>query len=241
MASSRRRSTASFERPGSEGDRLPLTVFRAPALRENALTDAAGKALVGTTDGEGRFHFEGLPSGNAQVTANLEGYYYKPRIDKELLSRHAEGLIGLSGCLASEVPEMIIKDQPDRARAAIDWFKQVLGPENFYLELQNHGIPEQAKVNRSLIPWAKEFGLKCVASNDVHYVERGHWRAHDCLICIGTQSQLTDSKRMRYQPEQFYLRSGDEMKALFHEVPDAVLNTVEIGRASCRERVSSPV
>ena len=162
------------------------------------------------------------------TAANLEGYYYKPRIDKELLARHAEGLIGLSGCLASEVPEMILKDNPDKARAAIDWFKQVLGPENFYLELQNHGIPEQAKVNRSLIPWAKEFGLKCVASNDVHYVERGNWKAHDCLICIGTQAQISDSKRMRYQPEQFFLRSADEMKALFAEVPEAVLNTCEV-------------
>ena len=162
------------------------------------------------------------------TAANLEGYYYKPRIDKELLSRHAEGLIGLSGCLASEIPEMILKDQPDRARSAIDWFKQILGPEHFYLELQNHGIAEQAKVNRSLIPWAKEFGLKCVASNDVHYVERGNWKAHDCLICIGTQALLADSKRMRYQPEQFFLRSPEEMKALFSEVPEAVLNTMEV-------------
>ena len=142
------------------------------------------------------------------TAANLEGFYYKPRIDKELLARHAEGLIGLSGCLASEVPEMILKDQPARARAAIDWFKQVLGPENFYLELQNHGIPEQAKVNKHLIPWAKEFGLKCVATNDVHYVEKNHSHAHDCLVCIGTQSLLSDPKRMSagYVPEQFYLR-----------------------------------
>src|SRR5919112_608353 len=108
---------------------------------------------------------------------------------------------------------------------AIDWFKQVLGPENFYLELQNHGIPEQAKVNKHLIPWAKEFGLKLVATNDVHYVERGHSHAHDCLICIGTQSQLSDTKRMRYVPEQFYLRSQEEMEALFAEIPEAIANT----------------
>ncbi|MCX6927927.1 MAG: PHP domain-containing protein, partial [Verrucomicrobia bacterium] len=102
------------------------------------------------------------------TAAHLEGYYYKPRIDKELLAAHKEGLIALSGCLASEIPECIHKDQLPRAREAIDWFKQTLGAENFYLELQNHGLPEQAKVNRHLIPWAKEFGLKLVATNDVH-------------------------------------------------------------------------
>src|SRR5436853_327531 len=160
--------------------------------------------------------------------AHLKGYYYKPRIDKEILMQHKEGLLALSGCLASEIPEAINHDQLDHAREAIDWFKQVLGPENFYLELQNHGIPEQAKVNRHLIPWAKEFGLKLVATNDVHYVEQRHSHAHDALICIGTQSLLNDTKRMRYVPEQFYLRSANEMKALFNEVPDAVQNTLEV-------------
>src|SRR3989440_5276460 len=162
------------------------------------------------------------------TAAHLEGYYYKPRIDKELLATHKEGLIALSGCLASEIPEWIQKDQLPKAREAIDWFKQTLGPENFYLELQNHNIPEQAKVNSHLIPWAKEFGLKLVATNDVHYLEQGHSHAHDCLICIGTQSQLAETKRMRYVQEQFFLRSADEMKALFHEVPDAVKNTLEV-------------
>ena len=162
------------------------------------------------------------------TSAHLEGYYYKPRIDKEILAAHGQGLIGLSGCLASEIPEAILKDDLKRARNTIDFFKQTFGPGNFYLELQNHGIPEQAKVNRQLIPWAKEFGLKCVATNDVHYVQKDHSRAHDCLICIGTQSQLSDAKRMRYQQEQFFLRSAQEMKHLFAEVPEAVLNTVEV-------------
>src|SRR6185503_18371863 len=160
--------------------------------------------------------------------AHLKGFYYKPRIDKEILAERKEGLIALSGCLASEIPEAILKDDLAKARDAIDWFKQTLGAENFYLELQNHGIPEQAKVNKFLIPWAKEFGLKCVATNDVHYIERKHWHAHDCLICIGTQSLLADTKRMRYVQEQFYLRSAEEMKALFAEVPDAVQNTLEV-------------
>ncbi|HEX3988725.1 MAG TPA: DNA polymerase III subunit alpha [Verrucomicrobiae bacterium] len=160
--------------------------------------------------------------------AHLEGYYYKPRIDKELLAAHKEGLIAMSGCLASEIPELILRDQLDKARETIDWFKQTLGPDNFYLELQNHGIAEQAKVNRHLIPWAAEFGLKLVATNDVHYVEKEHSHAHDCLICIGTQTLLSDTKRMRYQPQQFYLRSAEEMKARFSEVPEAIKNTLEV-------------
>src|ERR1035441_9390005 len=160
--------------------------------------------------------------------AHLEGYYYKPRIDKEALAAHKDGLIALSGCLASEIPEWIQKDQLPKARETIDWFKQTLGAENFYLELQNHGLPEQAKVNRHLIPWAKEFGLKLVATNDVHYIEKSHSHAHDCLICIGTQTQLTDTKRMKYAEQQFYLRSAEEMRARFAEVPDAVQNTLEV-------------
>ena len=162
------------------------------------------------------------------TAAHLEGYYYKPRIDKELLAAHKEGLIALSGCVAGEIPELIQRDQLPRAREVIDWFKQTLGAENFYLELQNHGLLEQVKVNRQLIPWAKEFGLKLVATNDVHYVEKNHAHAHDCLICIGTQTQLTDTKRMKYANQQFYLRSAEEMKARFAEVPEAVQNTLEV-------------
>jgi DNA polymerase-3 subunit alpha len=162
------------------------------------------------------------------TAAHLDGYYYKPRIDKEILAKYHEGLIALSGCLAGEIPDLIAKDQLDKARATVDWFKQTLGAENFYLELQNHGIAEQAKVNRHLIQWAKEFGLKSVATNDVHYIEKSHSHAHDCLICIGTQTQLADTKRMRYEPEQFYLRSAEEMKARFADTPEAIQNTLEV-------------
>ena len=162
------------------------------------------------------------------TAAHLEGFYYKPRIDKELLEAHHEGLIAFSGCLASEIPQAIMRDEPDRAREALDWFKQLLGPDRFFLELQNHGIHEQAKVNAQLIPWAKEFGVQLVATNDVHYIERAHSHAHDALICIGTQSHLDTPNRMSYVPEQFYLRSADEMAALFSEAPEAVKNTVAI-------------
>src|SRR5215472_8849252 len=162
--------------------------------------------------------------------AHLKGYYYKPRIDKEILAAHKDGLVAMSGCLASEIPDLILKDQIDKARDTVDWFKQTLGAENFFLELQNHGIAEQAKVNRHLIHWSKEFGLKLVATNDVHYVKKGDSHAHDCLVCIGTQDLLSNPKRMSagYVPEQFYLRSVQEMKARFAEAAEAVTNTVEV-------------
>ncbi len=162
------------------------------------------------------------------TAAHFDGYYYKPRIDKELLAQHSEGLIAMSGCLASEIPSLILHDQIDRARDAVDWFKQTLGPENFFLELQNHQLPEQFKVNKQLLAWAKEFGLKCVATNDVHYIQRDHSFAHDVLVCIGTQTTINDPKKLSYAKEQFYLRSAEEMAALFHEVPEAVKNTLEV-------------
>ena len=162
------------------------------------------------------------------TAAHLEGYYYKPRIDKEILAAHKDGLIAMSGCLASEIPDLITKDQLDKARETVDWFKQTLGVDNFFLELQNHGIAEQAKVNRHLIKWSKDFGLKLVATNDVHYIEKSHSHAHDCLICIGTQTQLADTKRMKYEPEQFYLRTAQEMKSRFADTPEAVKNTLEV-------------
>src|SRR5215469_8692718 len=164
------------------------------------------------------------------TSAHVDGYYYKPRIDKEILAQHHEGLIALSGCLASEVPDLIMKDQINKARDAVDWFKQTLGADNYFLELQNHGIPEQAKVNQHLIQFARDFGLKLVATNDVHYVEKNHSHAHDCLVCIGTQDLLSNPKRMGagYVPEQFYLRSADEMKARFSEAPEAVKTTLEV-------------
>jgi len=162
--------------------------------------------------------------------AHVDGYYYKPRVDKEILAKYHQGLIVTSGCLASEVSDLIVKDQITKARDTVDWFKQVFGAENYFLELQNHGIPEQARVNRHLLQFAKDFGLKLVATNDVHYIEKGHSHAHDCLVCIGTQDLLSNPKRMGagYAPEQFYLRSAEEMKARFAEVPEAVTNTLEV-------------
>ena len=203
-------------------------VYVAPGSRTDRKSSGGGKDVYNhlvllAQDEEGYRNLVRLVT-----AAHLEGFYYKPRIDKELLAAHKTGLIALSGCLKGEIPERIQRDELNKARESIDWFKQVFGPSNFYLELQNHRLTEQAKVNRQLIPWAKEFGLKLVATNDVHYVEKSHSHAHDCLICIGTQTTLEDTKRMRYAPEQFYLRSAEEMNALFSEVPEAIANTLEV-------------
>jgi DNA polymerase-3 subunit alpha len=155
------------------------------------------------------------------TAAHIEGYYYKPRIDKEILAQHSEGLIALSGCLASEIPDMILRDDLAKARDAIDWFKQTMGPDSFLPRTSEPRHSRTGKGEQAPAAWSKEFGLKCVATNDVHYVEKSHSHAHDCLICIGTQALLTDTKRMRYQTEQFFLRSEQEMKAIFADTPDA--------------------
>ena len=211
-------------------------VYVAPGSRHEKKSGARGK--------EAYYHLVLLARDEAgyqnlvrlATAAQLEGYYYKPRIDKELLAQHSEGLICLSGCLASEIPRLIMAEELDKARDQIDWFKQTFGAENYYLELHNHGIAEQANVNRQLIPWAADMGLKLVATNDVHYVEKGDSHAHDSLICIGTQALLSDTNRMRYVQEQFYLRSAEEMAALFAEVPDAVRNSMEIA-AKCNVEI----
>ena len=122
--------------------------------------------------------------------AQMEGYYYKPRIDKEILEAYIVGLICLSGCLASEIPRLIMAEEFGKAKDQIDWFKQVFGADNYYLELQNHGISEQMTVNRQLIPWSKDMGLNLVATNDVHYVEKGHSHAHDSLTVSYTHLTL---------------------------------------------------
>ena len=163
--------------------------------------------------------------------AHLKGYYYKPRIDKDLLARHSAGLIAMSGCLASEIPDLIMKDQIDKAKAAVDWFKQTLGRKTFSSELQNHGIPEQAKVNRHLIHFWQGLRPETGRPPTMSITsKKSHSHAHDCLVCIGTQTMLSDPKRMSagYVPEQFFLRSADEMKARFAEVPEAVTNTLEV-------------
>jgi DNA polymerase-3 subunit alpha len=158
-----------------------------------------------------------------------EGFYRKPRIDKELLARHAAGIIGLSSCLKGEIPSAITADQAARAAAAAATFRDILGPRNFFLELQWHGIEDQRLVNRGLAPIARDLGLPLVATNDVHYLRHGDHVPHDVLLCIGTGRTVHDADRLRYHGDQFYLKTGDEMMQVFGgEFPEAIANTVRI-------------
>jgi DNA polymerase-3 subunit alpha len=159
----------------------------------------------------------------------LEGFYYKPRIDQELLKEHSEGLIALSACLQGKVPSLLLKDQEDKALEAARELASIMGPENFFIELQDAGIPEQHKINPGLIDIANRVGLGVVATNDCHFLLREQHEAHDALLCIQTGKTLQDTDRMRLQPELYY-KSGDEMAALFGEVPGAIENSLEIAR-----------
>ena len=157
-----------------------------------------------------------------------EGFYYKPRIDKELLSQHAEGLIGLSSCLKGEVATGLRTEQPRKATEAAASFRDILGPGNFFLEMQYQGIEEQRTVNTGLQPIARDLGLPLVCTNDVHYLKQDDYRPHDVLLCIGTGKNVSDERRLRYHGDQFYLKSGDEMRAVFGDWPQAMANTVAI-------------
>jgi DNA polymerase-3 subunit alpha len=166
------------------------------------------------------------------VTAGyLDGYYYKPRVDKELLARHAEGLLALSGCLKGEVNGYLLADQPAKAREAAATYRDIFAPGDFYIELHDHGLSAQRKCNPGLIAIARDLGLPLVAANDVHFLERAHHEAHDVMICIGTGAMVHDEKRLRYTPE-LYFKTPDEMSALFAEVPEAISNTLRVA-AKC--------
>ena len=157
-----------------------------------------------------------------------EGFYYKPRIDKDLLAAHADGLIGLSSCLKGEVATNLCRDRAPAARAAAGAFRDILGPEGFYLEMQYQGIDDQRVVNEGLLPISADLGLPLVCTNDVHYLRQGDSRPHDVLLCIGTGKNVTDEKRLRYHGDQFYLKSPAEMAEVFSGHPQALRNTVAI-------------
>ena len=158
--------------------------------------------------------------------ANVEGFYYRPRIDKELLAEHAEGLICLSACISGEIPSLILNGQMDKARQTVGWFKDLFGPDRYFLELQRHkGVPELDKVNPQLVALAKEFGLRCVATNDVHYVRQKDASAQELLLAIQTNTTMSDPTRMRMGSDDYYLMTPDEMHTLLPEYSEAIENT----------------
>ncbi|MEW6635678.1 MAG: DNA polymerase III subunit alpha, partial [Actinomycetota bacterium] len=156
----------------------------------------------------------------------LDGFYYKPRVDREALKRHGKGIICLSGCLSAEVPTRILEGRLDRARELLSEYAEIF--DEVYLELQDHGIPEQRRVNEGLIRLHRETGLDLVATNDSHYTARTDARMHDVLLCIGTGKFYNDPKRMRFAGEEFYVKSVEEMARLFPEHPEALENTARV-------------
>ena len=157
-----------------------------------------------------------------------EGFYYKPRIDMETLEKYSDGVIAGSACLAGQIPRYIMKGNLKGARDLAGHFNEIFGQENFYLELQDHGIPEQKTVNSELINISRDLNIPLIATNDAHYVSREDAYCHEVLLCIQTGKTMNDTNRMRFHSDEFYLKSADEMMALFGYYPDAIYNTNKI-------------
>jgi len=162
--------------------------------------------------------------------AYLEGFYYKPRIDKELLAEHAKGLIALSGCLSGEMCHLILSDREQDAAAVLDQYREMFGKDGFYVELQQNGLPNQERANKVLVALARRTETPLIATNDVHYLKPEDSEAHEVLLCINTGKTMADENRMRFGSDQFHFKSPQQMRDEFHELPEAVDNTLKVAR-----------
>ena len=160
--------------------------------------------------------------------AFLEGFYIKPRIDMDLLREHCGGLIAMSACLAGEIPRLLMADEYEKAREAALEMRQLFGEDGYYLEMQDHGIPVQQKVNAGILRLHEETGIPLVATNDAHYIRKEDWETQDVLMCIQMGKTLDDPGRMKFQTQEFYVKSEEEMAALFPRHPEALENTAKI-------------
>jgi DNA polymerase-3 subunit alpha len=165
------------------------------------------------------------------TAAHLEGFYYKPRVDKELLEKHSDGLIVLSGCPNGEIPRMITNGDRSRIPDAVDWYQKTFGPGNFYFELQRHAdVPNLETINQELILLSKSLDVPLVATNDLHYVDKDDADLQDVLLCIHTNTNLNDPKRLKLSDDSYYLKSSEEMTELFKDIPEAITNTERIAQ-----------
>ena len=162
-----------------------------------------------------------------------EGFYSKPRIDKELLKKYSGGLIALSACLAGEIPRLLSSGEYEKAKETALWFDSVFGRGNYYLELQDHGIEEQRRINPQLVRISRETGIPLAATNDVHYIKKEDARLHKVLLCIQTGTKINEENPIEFKTNEFYLKSAEEMASLFPEAPEAIENTVKIAE-NCR-------
>ncbi|HXH27652.1 MAG TPA: DNA polymerase III subunit alpha, partial [Candidatus Polarisedimenticolia bacterium] len=198
--------------PGSRTDRTPPGAGRKPYHH----------LLLLVRDAEGYGNLMKL-----STAGFLEGYYYRPRIDRELLATHAAGLIATSTCLGGEIPQLILGGQEREAERVAGEYREIFGADNFYFELQDQGIPEERRLNDVLIPMGRRLGIPLLATNDCHFLERGDHFAHDVLICIQTGRTVKDAERMRFSAEH-YFKSPSEMRAVFKDLPEAVENSLVV-------------
>jgi len=201
-------------------------------LTENSRLERTGRS----EEGKSIFHM-GLLARNQKgyqnllkliSDAHLRGFYYRPRADFETLAKYSEGLIAFTGCLAALVPQRLLQNRYDDARKAAGRFLDIYGRENYFVEIQDHGLPIQRQIIPDLLKLSKELDLKVVCTNDVHYVRAEDAGPHDTLLCIQTGAKLIDQDRMRFGSQQFYLKSRDEMAQLFGEIPDSLTNTLAV-------------
>jgi DNA polymerase-3 subunit alpha len=191
----------------------------------------------GTVSGGGRNYHLVLLAMNETGYHNLmelnsiaytEGYYYKPRIDDQLIVEHQEGLICTSACIGGEIAQLVLNGQYDRAVERANWFKSVFDDGRYYIEVQDHGMEDQHRINPLLKQLAEETGIPLVATNDIHYINQDDANAQDILLCIGTNSKKNDADRMRFPSQEFYMKSQEQMSELFSWCPEAIENTVKI-------------
>ena len=219
-----------FYRQASDHGIKPIIgceLYVAPGSRfdksASAIGEAARHLLVLVKNMQGYKNLMKLTS-----AAHIEGFYYRPRVDKELLRELSDGLIASSACLHGEVASHIIRGNMDEARTAALEYRKIFGEDNFYLEIMQNGLPEQEIANRGLIELSRELSIPLIATNDCHYLNAEHAEAHNILLCIQTGKTIDDTDRMSMSSDQFYVRSPEEMQTLFSETPDAIDNTVSI-------------
>lgn len=201
-----------------------------------------------SSKGEDRYHHLILLAMDGEGYRNLmklnsiawtEGFYYKPRIDHECLERYNGGLICLSACVAGELPRTIVRDGIAKAKEVATWFRSIFG-DRYYLEIQRHGIEDEEKVTDAIVNHiSPELGIPVVCTNDIHYIEKEDWDAHDTLLCIGTRTLKSDTDRLRYEKGEFYFRTEDEMRDLFRDVPESVDTSGKIAER-CNLEISFP-
>ena len=222
--------------------------YLSPGSRHDRGPAHGGRGAGSRGGGTQRSYHMGLLARNETGYRNLmqlstigytEGFYYRPRIDAESLAAHADGLIGFSGCLAARIPALIQEQRIAEATDLAVQYRDLFGAGHFYLELQDHGMAEQATLNRALIEMAGRTGIPLVATNDVHYADRDDAHAQDVLICVGTGKRLRDTDRLRFESQEFYFKSEAEMLRLFDGVPEALRNTREVAER-CQLEIPQP-